>query len=91
MWDNPVTLGELKKAGVTAYIKIVVDPTNEDIMKKYGVVANTLVICAPNGDGLQKYSGPQCKQTPVSNGLKSLPGMLVAWKREFDRKQSEKK
>jgi hypothetical protein len=80
----------MKKAGVTKYIKIVVDPTNEDIMKKYGVVVDTLVICAPNGDGLQKYAGLQCKQTPVSNGLKSLPAQLAAWKRDFDKKQASK-
>jgi hypothetical protein len=81
----------LKKAGVTKYVKVIVDMTNEDIMKKYGVTVDTLVICAPNGDGLQKYAGEQCKQTPVGAGLKFLPAQLAAWKVSFDKKATDKK
>lgn len=85
VFDAPNVTLELRKAGVKQLAKVVANAQNTELMKKYSAGANTLVICAPNGDRLMSFAGPQCTQSNICSALKTLPATYAAYQ------QSKKK
>ena len=82
VFDAPGVPAELKKAGVKQFAKVVANEQNVELMKKYAAGANTLVICAPNGDKLMAFAGEQCTQSAISSALKQFPALYAAWQQK---------
>jgi hypothetical protein len=81
IFDLPAIPAELRKAGVKDFAKVVASKDNEELMKKYGAAANTLVVCAPTGDKLLSFSGAQCTQANITSTLKNFPAQYAAWQK----------
>jgi hypothetical protein len=79
IFDAPTVPAELKKAGITQFAKVAATSENAEMLKKYGAGANTLVICAPNGDKLLAFAGDNCTQSNVCSALKNFPAQYKAW------------
>jgi hypothetical protein len=80
VFDTPALPAELRKVGIRSWAKVVASAENAELCKKYSAGPNTLVLCAPNGDKLMAFAGPQCTQTTVCSGVKQFPAFLAAWK-----------
>jgi len=79
VFDTPAVPAELKKAGVKSLAKAVANSENAELMKKYSASANTLVICAPNGDRVMSFGGEQCTRSIICSALKNFPTIYAAY------------
>ncbi|HYF49946.1 MAG TPA: hypothetical protein VEJ63_11095 [Planctomycetota bacterium] len=79
IFDNNVVVDALKKAGINQLAKVPVTKDNADLCKKYGAGANTLVICAPNGEKLAMFAGADCTQSAVTKALKTFKTDYAAY------------
>jgi hypothetical protein len=81
IWESSSVLKDLHSAGITICAKVAATKENQELFRKYGVGANTLVLCAPNGDALVTLAGDQCSAGNVSRELRCFKEKLDAWKR----------
>jgi hypothetical protein len=80
IWESQNVINDLKHAGVSKFVKIAATKENEELFKKFGAGANTLVVCAPNGDKLVTLADEQCSESNVCKELKSFKDKLDGWK-----------
>lgn len=78
-FDQTVNIVELKKAGVSHFVKIAATKENEALFKKYRVAPDTMLVCAPNGDVLTGLSDAQLTQSNVSAMCKTFPALFATW------------
>ncbi len=80
-FDQTAVVSQLKKAEIEHCVKVVLNKSNESLIKKYGGSMNTLVICAPSGEALLRLEGQSCCQSGVTASLKDLGGYMTAWQK----------
>lgn len=91
IWDNSAVLDVLKKEGITIYAKVPAIKENAEVFKKYGAVPGTLVVCGPNGEKLQIFTGERCKQGVITGDLKGFRERFDAWQKQQESKKSQEK
>ena len=91
VFETPALVNALRAAGFAFYVRVPATSSNAELMKKYGATAQaqTLVLCAFNGEALRTFAGPQCSAASIVPALSDFRARYEAWK-VFQRAKAEK-
>ena len=88
VFESKLVVQAFTNAGVCEFVRIADVPANAERFKKYGATANTLVICAPNGDSLAVFTAQKLNQTNVIQFLdNNLDSSMSEWRKEQQLKK----
>jgi hypothetical protein len=83
IWEVVAFRNALRKEGITQYVKVPLTAENAALARKYNVPPTlcSLVFCAPRGEAIATYAGPDCTQTAVLKFLASFKDYYAAWQK----------
>ena len=83
IWEVVAFRNALRKEGITQYVKVPLTAENAALARKYNVPPTlcSLVFCAPRGEAIATFAGPDCTQTAVLKFLASFKDYYAAWQK----------
>lgn len=89
VFDLPMVLDALKKAGINTMAKIPATKENKDTFKKYKAGLGSMVVVAPDGSTLMAFHGANLKQSTVMKSLKGFKQNFEQWKKTQAKKSKK--
>jgi hypothetical protein len=89
-FDNLAMQTAFRKAGIADFAKVAASRENLPLYQRYRAAldgSNSLVICAPSGDVMASFVGPNCSQTNVFRFLGTFKEFYAGWQKTQPKKK----
>jgi hypothetical protein len=92
VFDNLNFRTQLKRAGISQFAKVPIAQENAELVKKYSVnpTVNTVVFCAPTGEQVAAFAGPECSLAKLQGFLQTFDQFYAAWRKAHPAKTAAK-